>query len=225
MSLPACVLHWPRQVSRQVMCALFMPAQDMHPEQAHTHLPPTLSALSPAQLSRGLESAAAGWPAELDGSRIDHRLSLLPTSVLEQVAWNLGLIIHAPYLRKLVLRDEVQILTEQGLKDDDWQLALSSPPVPSEQASPSPLSAIALAEWPQLLRQSGFMALQTLTVHLGPVLGQRLSWKLPSDLKPNVTATVPSNTLLQLAYTPAANNWSAQWDSCPAQLKPLASHI
>ena len=155
MSLPACVLSWPRPVSRQVMRALFIPAQDMHPEQARTQVPRTLWALPPALLSRGLDAAPADWPAQLDGRRIDHRLSLLPTSVLEQVAWNLGLIMHAPYLRKLVLRDDVQTLTEQGLKDEDWQLALSSPLVLLGPTSPPPLSAVALTEWPQMLRQTG----------------------------------------------------------------------
>jgi hypothetical protein len=222
MSLPACVLQWPRAVSRQVMCALFMPAQDMHPEHARVQVPRTLWALPAAPLSRGLETPPTDWPAELDGSRIDHRLSLLPRSVLEQVAWNLGLVIHGPNLRKLVLREQVQTLNEQGLQDHDWQLALSSSIATSAPTAPEPLPALNLTEWPQRLKQSGFMALQALAVHMGPVLGQRLSWKLPPDFTADVATTRPSNAQLQLAYTPAVSHWSAQWDSCLSQLKPQA---
>ena len=223
MSLPACVAQWPEQVTRQVMTALYTPAADMHPEQAHALVPRELWALPATVLSRGLGEPLNDWPAELDGRKVEHRLALLPRTVLEQVAWNLGLLAHAASLRKLVLRSEVQALSEQGLQDGDWQLALSAPRSPAHDMQT--LAQAPLEQWPALMRHAGLLALRALAASLGPVLGQRLIWKLPTGLPTVGADQAPPSALVHLAYTPASKQWSSHWDSCLSQIKPSGKPV
>jgi hypothetical protein len=214
MMLPACVLQWPQPVSRQVMSALFMPAADLHPDQARSLVPRALWALPAADLSRGLEPVARQWPQEIDGRRIEHRLALLPRSVLEQVSWNLGLLLAASSLRKRVLRSELQTLAEHGLSEDDWALVHQAPR--SAALPPVELPTNELPQWPELLRHAGAQALLALTAPLGQILGARLTWKLPPG-EP-ASSQAPSATLLKQAYAPAVHRWSTDWDDCLGQI-------
>jgi hypothetical protein len=215
MNLPACVVQWPQPVSRQVMSALFMPAADLHPDQARSLVPRALWRLPAADLSRGLEPVARQWPQEIDGRRIEHRLALLPRSVLEQVSWNLGLLLAASSLRKRVLRSELQLLAEHGLSDEDWALVHEAPRSAAAPALDLPTSE--LPQWPELLRQAGAQALLALATPLGQILGARLRWKLPPG-EP-APGPAPSAALLKQAYAPAVRRWSTDWDDCLGQIQ------
>ena len=217
MSLPACVLKWPQQVSGQVMRALFAPAQDMHPQQAHEQVPQALWDLPAHRLSQGLEPRLNDWPAELDGRRIEHRLALLPRSVIETVAWNLGLLACAASLRRRVLRSEVQLLAEHGLQDGDWALALSAPRTGAPQADL--LADHPLQEWPGRMGQLGQAMLADLCSQLGPVLGARLRCKLAVSAEPPAKVRATAG-LLELAYPAPVRAWSLHWDDCLMQLQP-----
>jgi hypothetical protein len=213
MNAPACLAQWPQTVSRQVMAALFMPAGDLHPEQARRLVPRALWTLPAAEVSRGLEPRLGQWPEELDGRRLEHRLALLPRSVLDAIAWNLGLLKGAANLRKRVLRSELQVLAENGLTEADWHWVHEAP----RQSWPAlELPEGDCSQWPQRLRQSGVRALLALTAPLGDILGTRLAWKLPPD--ETAAEQAPPTAMLHFAYTPVVQRWSAHWDDCLAQL-------
>lgn len=219
MSLPACVLQWPQEVSGQVMRALFAPAQDMHPQQAREQVPKVLWDLPAHRLSQGLQPRLNDWPAELDGRRIEHRLALLPRSVIEAIAWNLGLLACAASLRRRVLRSEVQLLAEHGLQEGDWALALSAPRNGAPQADP--LADHPLQEWPSRMGQLGQAMLANLCAQLGPVLGARLRCKLATGAESAAETKLPAPAgLLALAYPAPVRAWSPDWDDCLAQLEP-----
>jgi hypothetical protein len=196
------------------MLALFMPAQDMHPDQARALVPPALWALSASRISRGL-APQQSWPAELDGRRLSHKLALLPRVVLEQVGWNLGLLSSASNLRRLVLRHELQLLADQGMQEADWALVLSAPR--QAKNTNAPLTNAAVAQWPALIRHTGQLALAALATSMDSVLAQRLSCKLAPT---TAAAELPAPDTLELAYTQAVGPWSAHWDRCLGQLRP-----
>ena len=88
MSLAERLLQWPQAVARQVFTAVMVPAADMHPAQARQAVPQALWAVSPVHLSKALnQGTPADWHSAIDGRQISHKLALLPTEVVGQVAW------------------------------------------------------------------------------------------------------------------------------------------
>lgn len=219
MSLAERLLQWPQAVARQVFTAVMVPAADMHPAQARQAVPQALWAVSPVHLSKALnQGTPADWHSAIDGRQISHRLALLPTEVVGQVAWNLGLLMHARNLRQVVLREEVQALAEAGIDEAAWQWVLQ--PIKPHQlmAADSRLASLPMAQWPQWLRERGEQALAALTGTLMPALAQRLRWKL--GVQEAGAGDPPAAELIELAYGQAAAAWSTDWDHCLAQLKP-----
>ncbi len=220
MSLAERLLQWPQTVARQVFTAVMVPAADMHPAQARQAVPQALWAVSPVHLSKALsQGTPADWHSAIDGRQISHRLALLPTAVVAQVAWNLGLLMHARNLRQVVMREDVQALAEAGIDEAAWQWVLQ--PLKPHQllAADGRLASLPLAQWPQWLRERGEDALLALTGSLMPALAQRLRWKL--GVQEPGTTDLPNPELIELAYGEAAAGWSADWDRCLAQLKPI----
>jgi hypothetical protein len=220
MSLAERLLQWPQTVARQVFTAVMVPAADMHPAQARQAVPQALWAVSPVHLSKALsQGTPADWHSAIDGRQISHRLALLPTAVVAQVAWNLGLLMHARNLRQVVMREDVQALADAGIDEAAWQWVLQ--PLKPHQllAADGRLASLPLAQWPQWLRERGEDALLALTGSLMPALAQRLRWKLGAQ-EPSA-AGLPNPELIELAYGEAAAGWSADWDRCLAQLKPI----
>jgi hypothetical protein len=206
MTLAQALLQWPQQVAQQVHAALFLPAADLHPQRARELVPKALWNLSAARLSPAL-AAPQAWQ-EFDGRRLPHRLALLPREVVDRVAWNLGLLISAPRLRQVVLRSELQQLADQGLDEDAWQLVLLVKGAPAAQ------DLGPIEQWGQAIKQRGESALLGLAEEIGGGLGQRLTFKLA----PALPVAAPAATdLLDQAYTPVVQAWSAQWDRCLAQ--------
>ncbi len=220
MSLAERLLQWPQAVARQVFTAVMVPAADMHPTQARQAVPQALWAVSPMHLSKALsQGTPADWHSAIDGRQISHKLALLPSAVVGQVAWNLGLLMHARNLRQVVLREDVLALEEAGMDEASWQWVLQ--PLKPHQllAADGRLASLPLAQWPQWLSERGEQALAALTGSLMPALAQRLRWKLGvQDLS---TTELPDPELIELAYGQAAAGWSADWDRCLAQLKPI----
>ncbi len=219
MSLPSCLLQWPREVSRQVMSSLFMPAAEMHPAQAREQVPQVLWPLSAAALSRGLDPDPQ-WPAELDGRRIEHRLCLLPYAVIEQIAWRGGLLLGASRLKRQVLRTDLERLAQNGLSPEDWACILGQDKTSGAAFDEvaAALDQVELEQWPARLKQAGLTALLHLGQNLPPSLGRLLRWKLPPvELSPG---SAPPATWLTQAYEGAVLPWSAVWDECLQQLRP-----
>ena len=206
MSLAQGLLSWPQEVAQQVHAALFLPAADLHPQRARELVPKPLWTLSPARLSEALAMPAA-WQ-EFDGRRLPHRLALLPRGVITRVAWNLGLLLSAAQLRRVVLRRELQLLEQQGLDASAWELVFKADKV-AALADLGPLE-----QWAQAIAERGERSLLAVAQEMGGALGQRLNYKLAPDQSP---AAAAAPELLNLAYTAAVQAWSDQWDSCLSQ--------
>ncbi len=209
MNLAQGLLNWPQAVARQTHAALFLPTLDMHPSQFERCIPPTLAPLSAASLSQALRTAQPdAWDSEFDGRQLSHRLALLPRHVLADVAWHLGLVLHAPTLRQVVLREELDLLDRQGLDGSAWTLVFKAP---TGTATSTALRERPVAQWSDGLRLSGEQSLIALSQTLPPSLGQRLRWKLPAA---EASGQPPAADLLSAAYTACVPAWSTDWDAC-----------
>lgn len=215
MSLAQHLLYWPQPVARQVVQALLLPASDMHASQARQAVPQPLWGLAPALLSKALLQGPAGqWARELDARQLSHRLALLPSAVVAQVAWNLGLLLHAQRLRQVILRPELALLAQGGVDHAAWVLVDAAPATQPHTDGPADLRALPVAQWPERLRRSGEQALAALASATSPALGQRLRWKLAGRPNEDAAEAAPTERLLQLAYAPAAHAWSPDWEPC-----------
>jgi hypothetical protein len=198
-------------VAKQVHAAWFLPAQDMHPEQLAQLIPKALQGLSPALLSKALDGGQSNdLNAIFDSRRLPHRLSLLPRKVLESLSLNLGMLMHASFLRQVVLRQDLQALAQGGVDEATWTMVFANAAnTPSPEKTFSNLPRSEVARWPSLLREVGEQSLLALSNTLPRPLGQRLRWKLPVHSQPG---TLPQAPLLAQAYATSVNGWCPDWD-------------
>lgn len=220
MSLSQHALNCSPTVARQVHAAWFLAAQDLHPDQLAQCIPAPLLGLPPLLLSKALEGGQTiDLNAYFDGRQLPHRLALLPRGVLEQLSLYLGLLMHAGFLRQVVLHQDLQSLARGGVDEAAWTLVFAA-----ATESPTPTNASALlihgevARWPALLRATGEQALLALSNTLPAPLGQRLRWKLPLHDQPG---TLPTTPMLTQAYATSVNGWCTDWDDCLTQAVPL----
>lgn len=220
MSLAQQLLNWPPEVARPVHAALFVPAADMHPQQRARAVPSALQALSPQTLSKALD-ASRGRDALLtfDGRQLGHRLALLPAAVIDRLCLNLGALLHAPALRKVVMRSQREQLAQAGLDDALWSLVFSAPsahhePPPGPARHPATDLARDLTQWPAQLHDAGAQALHGLADALPAALGQRLRWKLPERAG---SPTLAPAAALEQAYLASVQGWCSPWDACLQQ--------
>jgi hypothetical protein len=155
------------------------------------------------------------WDGLFDGRQRGHRLALLPRAVIERLSWNLGLLTHAAVLRQVVLRQDLALLSDQGMDDDSWALVFRAPEM---KGAPSDLGQSQMAQWQAVLRETGERGLTAFSQTLPAPFGQRLLWKLPPT-DPSPSAAAPA--LLDLAYEEAVLSWSTDWDACLSAASPV----
>jgi hypothetical protein len=218
VSLAQHLLDWPIVVARQVHAALFMPASDMHPEQFARGVPSVLQDLAPETLSRALDASQGRDVLHaFDGRQLGHRLALLPLAVIERLCLNLGLVLHAHTLRRIVVRTQLDQLSRAGLDAQCWSLVFASSPdaAPAVLADGPPMED--LSQWPAWLQTEGARALAALANTLPPALGQRLRWKLAA---PGSAGDPPAKAALELAYSASVAAWCPDWDACLHEAVP-----
>jgi hypothetical protein len=216
MTLAQSLLGWPQSVASQVFSALLIPAGDLHPAQAQLRVPAAMAPLSAVQLSQALaDEHTHRWSEEFDGRQLTHRLALLPSVLITQVAWNLGLLMHGATLRQVIASSALAELAAQGLDESDWALVFKAGS-PGGRSQSDALREVPLAEWPAALLQHGEQSLAALAATLAPSLGQRLQWKLPPAAAKALP--VPAASLLEAAYGHAVQTWSSDWDKCLTSL-------
>jgi YOP proteins translocation protein K (YscK) len=213
---PQRMLSWPQNVAKQVHAAMFLPARDMHPDQRARCVPPALEGLSSSSLSKALIGQDVhDWDGLFDGRQRGHRMALLPRVVIERLCWNLGLLTHATVLRQVVLRQDLALLSDQGMDDASWALVFRAP---ENTGEPSDLGRSQMVQWHEVLRETGERGLAAFSQTLPAPFRQRLLWKLPHL---ETSSAVPAPALLELAYEEAVLSWSTEWDACLSAASPV----
>jgi hypothetical protein len=210
MNLVNALLDLPRPVAKAIYDFVFLPAQDMHPEQSH--LPDGLPELTPRAHSLILApDQNIQWTEQLDWNQLPQRLCMLPQHVLETLSWHLGLVLNSSALRQVVLRTQIEQLTQQGMVQADWSFVHS---LPAQDAQPRPAPVAPLAV--NSLQHSGWQALGQLAKQLPPALQKRFGWKLPHWVKKPQGNSIESPTLqlaLECAYPTVVNAWLPEWEN------------
>ncbi len=235
---PQQVLNLPVDAARNVFEFAYHPAAYIHPERVQQEVPEWLhgAGLSTRHASEGLLATLEMSPWNgLDWTSLQHRPALLPFEGLQALAWRLGLASMAPRLRRVVIRDEWQALSE-FLSPADWQWVdqwprpmgagpatrSSLPSSTSLPAEPQPLNwlpadaldELPVSSWPPLVQQWGWCVVDAASGAMPPSIGARLRLKLPL-LAPAFTppASAVALTAVMAAYPGAVAQWNPTWDA------------
>ena len=202
---PHAWLGLPPEGARRVYTFLFDPSRYLHPERAARLVPPGLVSDLGSALIGGL-----GLDPEppLDLRKLSHRAALLPLPGLAKVGWFIALRAHAPRLKRVVRRVDLDAFG-QSLDAQDWAFVMAQP-APPANAELTPARPEETASW----RALGWRALEAASRALEPGVGSRLALKLPlpvmDDREINPDAALAA---MEAVYPAAVEAWDAQWDS------------
>jgi hypothetical protein len=210
MNLVNALLDLPRPVAQAIYDFVLIPAQDLHPEQSH--LPEGWPELTPRAHSLVLApDQDIRWTEQLDWNHLPQRLCMLPQHVLETLSWHLGLALNSSALRQVVLRTQIEQLTQQGMSQADWSFVHS---LPSRDAQPRPAPVAPLAV--TSVQRSGWQALGHLAKQLPLALQKRFGWKMPPWVMQAQNNAIEPATLqqaLECAYPTVVNAWLPEWEN------------
>ncbi len=202
---PQAWLGLPAEGARRVYTFIFDPARYLHPDRARRLVPPGLVSDLGTALIGGL---GLDPDPPLDLTRPAHRAALLPLAGLEKLAWFVALRAHAPRLKRVVRRVDLEAFRET-LDARDWAFVLTQP-TPPASAPLTPAHPDEAASWQAL----GWRALEAATRELEPGIGARLALKLPLPVV-DAREINPAAALaaVEAVYPAAVAAWDADWDA------------
>ncbi len=202
---PQTWLSLPPEGAQRIYSFVFDPARYLHPDRARRLLPSGLVSDLGTALIGGL-GLDPDPPLDLD--RLAHRAALLPPQGLEQLAWFVALRAHAPRLKRVVRRIDLEAFGA-ALDARDWAFVLAQP-TPPASAPLTPAHPDEARSWQAL----GWRALEAATRELEPGIGARLALKLPLPVM-DVQEINPAAALaaVEAVYPACVAAWDPDWDT------------
>lgn len=207
MSVVAQWLALSRPAVERIHAFVFDPASYLHPDRVPEFIPERLRDQPAAVVSRALLPVLGAADA-LDLAQPAQRAALLPADGLARVAVRLGVQAAAATLKRVVMKDEVGVLS-QLLAPADWRAVYESAQT-DPAGAPRPDSA-ALAE---RITNVGWLTLQAACDALPAGVGQRLKLKLPRCTGDLGGQPMAACAALAAVYADVVTHWDAGWDAC-----------